>query len=457
MPCLAKIIHDNGATFQEMLEKVEKSRKLSEIITKAIELCRVIAVKIVEEELKRRSENICKWPKCPECGSRIENKGKLEREIKGLIGIVRWKRKVGRCPRGCKIEQIVPLDEELGLRPHQRVSDELKKAACALAVFVPFATAATLLKILTGTKVSGQGIWLWVQEFGIKAMEMLDKELHSLQAGERIEPEEADSSILQLPAILGGDGVCAPFRPNEGTPEGQTQWKEIKVGIVTRMRQYINTKGRLVTRLIQRRLVAVLGSKDEFSLRMDLEAKKQSIHRASTVAWISDGGPGFWGIFDDLFAHLAIGILDFYHASQYLWKAAKAWLDGRTNSTREWFYRARHRLRYGDLLSIKVDLSAAPVLENLPESTAKVLINCRAYLERHERHIEYTHFKALGLPIGSGMVESACKWLIQQRFKGVGMRWSTKGFNNLLHLRLAWVNGRFENVFTPAINSPPNS
>ena len=45
------------------------------------------------------------------------------------------------------------------------------------------------------------------------------------------------------------------------------------------------------------------------------------------------------------------------------------------------------------------------------------------------------------------MVESACKWLIQQRFKGVGMRWSEGGFNHLLHLRLAWVNGRFEALF----------
>lgn len=43
--------------------------------------------------------------------------------------------------------------------------------------------------------------------------------------------------------------------------------------------------------------------------------------------------------------------------------------------------------------------------------------------------------------------ESACKWLIQQRFKGTGMRWSEPGFNHLLHLRLAWVNQRFDLLF----------
>jgi len=41
---------------------------------------------------------------------------------------------------------------------------------------------------------------------------------------------------------------------------------------------------------------------------------------------------------------------------------------------------------------------------------------------------KYDHYKALGLPIGSGMIESACKWIVQQRFKGVGMYWSMKPF-----------------------------
>jgi len=50
--------------------------------------------------------------------------------------------------------------------------------------------------------------------------------------------------------------------------------------------------------------------------------------------------------------------------------------------------------------------------------------------------------KKMGLPIGRGIVESECKWLIHQRFKGVRMRGGEDGFNNLLHLRLAWVNHR---------------
>jgi len=81
------------------------------------------------------------------------------------------------------------------------------------------------------------------------------------------------------------------------------------------------------------------------------------------------------------------------------------------------------------------------------------------YLQNHIEHIDYRKFEQMDLPLGSGMVESACKWLIQQRFKGVGMRWSEAGFNHLLHLRLAWVNGRFDNLFgntSWTVTSPPS-
>jgi hypothetical protein len=53
------------------------------------------------------------------------------------------------------------------------------------------------------------------------------------------------------------------------------------------------------------------------------------------------------------------------------------------------------------------------------------------------------------------MVESACKWLIQQRFKGVGMHWSEDGFNHFLVLRVVWVNQRFAHPF-PNVLLPEN-
>jgi hypothetical protein len=150
-----------------------------------------------------------------------------------------------------------------------------------------------------------------------------------------------------------------------------------------------------------------------------------------------------------------MGILDFYHAAQQLWKGAAAWLDGRTTQARRWFAWARHRLRHGMPDGVLADLAEALNVEGLPAPARATVRTVCAYLQRHREHINYDMYKELGLPLGSGMVESACKWLIQQRFKGVGMRWSEDGFNHLLHLRLAWVNGRFEALFGLALSPNP--
>jgi hypothetical protein len=211
----------------------------------------------------------------------------------------------------------------------------------------------------------------------------------------------------------------------------------------------------VVTRLVQRRLVAVLGDIEALTPRLWLEAVRQGIRSAPQVVWLSDGGRGLWRLFEERFASHARGILDFYHAAQQLWRGAAAWLDGRTRQARRWFGWARHRLRHGMPDGVLTDLTEALDVEGLPATVQDTIRAVQTYLERPREHIDYAKYKELGLPLGSGMVESACKWLIQQRFKGVGMRWSEDGFNHLLHLRLAWVNGRFESLFDLTLS--PNS
>jgi hypothetical protein len=160
-------------------------------------------------------------------------------------------------------------------------------------------------------------------------------------------------------------------------------------------------------------------------------------------------------LFEEQFVGSATGVLDFYHAAQNLWKSAAAWLEGRTTQAHRWFAWARHHLRHGHADGVLADLAEALDVEGLPHTARDTLTTVSAYLARHREHMDYATYKEWGLPLGAGMVESACKWRIQQRFKGVGMRWSEDGFNHLAPLRLAWVNGRFEALFELALS--PNS
>ena len=66
-----------------------------------------------------------------------------------------------------------------------------------------------------------------------------------------------------------------------------------------------------------------------------------------------------------------------------------------------------------------------------------------AYLEKRVAQMQYPEFQAQGWPIGSGMVESANKLVVEARLKGAGMQWSRASVNPLLALRNAVCNDRW--------------
>src|SRR5207248_9301231 len=204
--------------------------------------------------------------------------------------------------------------------------------------------------------------------------------------------------------VLGADGVMVPFRPHPRTAEGKTRWREIKVAILARLGARLTRQGTRVTRLCQRRLVAVLGTIDDLSARLWLEAVRQGIRTAVQVVWLSDGGRGLWSVFQRLFQAIRVtAILDFYHAAQNLYKGTSAWLDGRTRACQQGFADLRHRLRHGHEQYVLAELAALVEATHLPQSTRQTLTNVYTYLKPHEGHIHYEHFKAAGLPNGSGL------------------------------------------------------
>jgi hypothetical protein len=286
-------------------------------------------------------------------------------------------------------------------------------------------------------------------------MAHLQEHLEAVAQGHLPTPEPLAAEQAVLPLALGADGVMVPCRPEAGAPSGKTRWRAIKVGVLARWGQQRTRLGQMVPRRHPRRRVAVLGDLEALTPRLWGEAVRQGILDAPQVVWLRDGGRGLWRWFAARFSGHARGILDFSHAAQQLWQGAAAWWEGRTTQARRWFAWARHRLRYGMPDGVLADLADALDVEGLPETARDTLRTVYAYLARHREPIDYARYQALGLPLGSGMVESACKWLIQQRFKGVGMRWSEDGFNHLLHLRLAWVNGRFDALFVLAQSPNP--
>lgn len=153
---------------------------------------------------------------------------------------------------------------------------------------------------------------------GQQAKQQLEEQLQAFSSGEFVQSEALDSTLNTMPLLIIADGVTVPFRAQPKTSKGAVVWREVKVALFARLGKHQTQKGETVTRLHQRRLVAVLGTIDDLKPRLQHEAHQQGIDKARQVAWISDGARGFWRLYQECFAEHAVGILDFFHAVQHL-------------------------------------------------------------------------------------------------------------------------------------------
>ncbi|NJL55922.1 hypothetical protein HC928_12565 [bacterium] len=180
--------------------------------------------------------------------------------------------------------------------------------------------------------------------------------------------------FLNKPLLIGADGVSVPFRPQPNSPKGKIVYQEIKVALLVRLGSRLKRSGEQVTHLLHRRIVAVRGNIVTLQGQLQLEAHRQGVESASQVVWISDGARGLWGLFEQCFVTVAVGILDFYHATQHLFEAAQAY--GHTLPTRtpdDWFIRLRHQLRHGFVHHIIHEFSALLRYASTPQSAKPTL------------------------------------------------------------------------------------
>ncbi len=144
--------------------------------------------------------------------------------------------------------------------------------------------------------------------------------------------------------------------------------------------------------------------------------------------------------FVDLHYPEALRILDFPHAAEYVAAIAQApGVDGPLLSPTK-HAELRHARKHDGPDQVLPTLRA--VVATQPDNRA--LATQLAYLEQRVTQMRYPQFVAAGWPIGSGMVESANKRVVEDRLKGAGMHWAEAHVNPLLALRNAVCNDRWE-------------
>ena len=146
---------------------------------------------------------------------------------------------------------------------------------------------------------------------------------------------------------------------------------------------------------------------------------------------LADGARWIWNLGEELVPH-ALQILDFSHAKHYLWEAAKLIYGEGSAFVAPWV-----KEREGLLLDDKVE----QVINHLEHflDLAPALAPIIHYFQHNAARMRYGTYRARGLFIGSGAVESAGKQLSAARITGPGMRWNVTDLNVLLALRCVFL------------------
>jgi hypothetical protein len=122
-------------------------------------------------------------------------------------------------------------------------------------------------------------------------------------------------------------------------------------------------------------------------------------------------------------------VADYWHACQYVQKLAEA-LFPEEKARQAWSGRMRRLLR-DDAKGVQRVLRSAAALRHkrggLTGERAEKYNQGYGYLQKRIPWMCYAQYKRVGMPIGSGVTEAACKTLFSQRLKLSGMQWGKEG------------------------------
>jgi len=214
-------------------------------------------------------------------------------------------------------------------------------------------------------------------------------------------------------------------------------WKEIKLGRLFKGSDCLNPNT-ASSYLCNSQYVGHFGTSVDFGKKLSHvidtygDLKNKLVFITDGAAWIRE-----W-IADHY--PLSSSVLDFFHAMEHLYEFADKAFPGTGIERSEWCDCQKALLLASDVETVLTNIGST----RAKEEDKHKLIN---YYTNNKKRMRYKQFRNIGCGIiGSGAIESAHRTVIQKRMKLSGQRWSTKGVENMLRLRVIAMNKRWSKV-----------
>jgi hypothetical protein len=184
--------------------------------------------------------------------------------------------------------------------------------------------------------------------------------------------------------------------------------------------------------------------KTQFLARMSQEiAEVKRLYPTAHYQGLADGATENW-VFLAPFTDSQV--LDFYHATQYLDRVAKAVHPRSVEAQKLWMNEHCHKLKHEKGAAVAL-LAEMQKIHNsrLSKTYREGLNDAITYFQNHQHQMDYAEVTQKNHPIGSGVTEAGCKVIIKARLCAAGMKWKELGASIVLSLRtLSYSTGRWQ-------------
>jgi hypothetical protein len=312
-------------------------------------------------------------------------------------------------------QSFFPLDEELELLPGN-LTPFTQECLVRLGAWIPFGRVVEILKDMLGVQISPAQVRRVTEGAGAAYVEVQTRE------AERIEREAPAAPAGSEKMLISVDGAMVPLR--------QGEWAEVKTLVIGEVQPAVVEKGEWVVHTQKRSYFSRLANAEQFEHLTLVEIQRRGVENSAQVAAVMDGAEWEQG-FIDYHCPRAVRILDFPHAGQRIGQIGQAlWGEGNPQSN-QWITERLHTLKHQGPAEILTELSV--LKEQHPQ--IEVIDDNLNYLANRQGQMQYPDFQAQGWPIGSGIVESGNKLVVEARLKGAGMHWRRENVDPMLGLR----------------------
>lgn len=169
------------------------------------------------------------------------------------------------------------------------------------------------------------------------------------------------------------------------------------------------------------------------------KAVDQRLPRGNELVCLLDGERSLWALVCAYFP-AAFFVLDIFHVLEHLGKAALCFHDEGSLQARQFVTERLRMLLQGKAGRMIGGLKQMLAKQELSGPKKHSLEQVIGYLERNRKHMRYEICLAKGYPIGSGVIEGACRNLINDRLELTGMSWTIQGAESVMRLRDVHIN-----------------